>query len=138
VGANALLDVKGTCSVFDRGCIACTHAGPDIITYPFDRGAARMYAVCSVPKTPMVMRISIWCAFAIHTPCLFLKVYAAKQRGIRLLLTIGNLWAAYKGPEEFLLQATGSAGVAPAIGGWGCIVLPTATHSTCFTLLPPA
>ncbi|KAI8465444.1 MAG: glycoside hydrolase superfamily [Monoraphidium minutum] len=36
-------------------------------------------------------------------------VYAAKRRGIKLLLTIGNLWPAYKGPEEFLAMATGSA-----------------------------
>lgn len=37
-------------------------------------------------------------------------MYAAKRRGIHLLLTMGNLWAAYKGPEEFLAQAAGSAG----------------------------
>jgi hypothetical protein len=38
------------------------------------------------------------------------QVYESKRRGLRLLLTIGNLWPAYKSPEEFLLQATGSAG----------------------------
>ncbi|GBF87772.1 mannan endo-1,4-beta-mannosidase [Raphidocelis subcapitata] len=36
-------------------------------------------------------------------------IYSAKRRGIHMMLTLGNLWAAYKGPEEFLLQATGSA-----------------------------
>lgn len=38
------------------------------------------------------------------------QVWAAKRRGIHLELTLGNLWPAYKGPEEFLAQATGSAG----------------------------
>jgi hypothetical protein len=27
-----------------------------------------------------------------------------------LLLTLGNLWNAYKGPEDFLAMATGTAG----------------------------
>lgn len=41
-----------------------------------------------------------------------------------MMLTLGNLWAAYKGPEEFLLQATGSAGAragARGDGGTGCV-----------------
>src|SRR5690349_12379166 len=29
-------------------------------------------------------------------------MWSCKQRGIMLLLALGNLWPAYKGPEEFL------------------------------------
>jgi hypothetical protein len=37
-------------------------------------------------------------------------MWSCKQRGIMLLLTLGNLWNAYKGPEDFLAMATGTAG----------------------------
>eukprot|EP00775_Hariotina_reticulata_P006886 gene6886-7102_t len=35
-------------------------------------------------------------------------IWAAKVRGLKLSLTLGNLWNAYKGPEAFLYYATGS------------------------------
>lgn len=37
-------------------------------------------------------------------------IWAAKRRGLMLVLTMGNLWNAYRGPEDFLLWATGSLG----------------------------
>jgi hypothetical protein len=37
-------------------------------------------------------------------------MWSCKSRGIMLLLTLGNLWNAYKGPEDFLAMATGTAG----------------------------
>lgn len=37
-------------------------------------------------------------------------IWAAKRRGLMLTLTMGNLWNAYRGPEDFLLWATGSIG----------------------------
>lgn len=37
-------------------------------------------------------------------------VWAAKVKGIKLVLALGNFWSAYKGPEEFLAQATRPAG----------------------------
>jgi hypothetical protein len=37
-------------------------------------------------------------------------IWAAKRRGLLLTLTMGNLWNAYRGPEDFLLWATGSLG----------------------------
>jgi hypothetical protein len=37
-------------------------------------------------------------------------MWSCKQRGIMLLLTLGNLWNAYKGPGDFLAMATGTAG----------------------------
>jgi hypothetical protein len=37
-------------------------------------------------------------------------IWAAKRRGLMLTLTMGNLWNAYRGPEDFLLWATGSLG----------------------------
>ncbi|WIA40472.1 hypothetical protein OEZ86_013828 [Tetradesmus obliquus] len=36
-------------------------------------------------------------------------MWSCKTRGIMLLLTLGNLWNAYKGPEDFLAMATGTA-----------------------------
>jgi hypothetical protein len=46
-----------------------------------------------------------------HNMALCLQLLATcKQRGIMLLLTLGNLWNAYKGPEDFLAMATGTAG----------------------------
>lgn len=37
-------------------------------------------------------------------------IWAAKRRGLMLTLTMGNFWNAYRGPEDFLMWATGSLG----------------------------
>lgn len=37
-----------------------------------------------------------------------LVVSAAAKHGLRLVLALGNLWPAYRGPEDFLRWATGS------------------------------
>ncbi len=52
-------------------------------------------------------------------------VWAAKLRGIRLVLALGNFWNAYKAPEEFLAWATGTAGEMMAgRPSWGDHPLP--------------
>jgi len=43
-------------------------------------------------------------------------IWAAKRRGLMLTLTMGNLWNAYRGPEDFLLWATGSIGETSSAG----------------------
>ncbi|MEW5303710.1 MAG: hypothetical protein WDW36_006376 [Sanguina aurantia] len=35
-------------------------------------------------------------------------IYAAGRSNIKMILALGNLWSAYKGPEDFLVYATGS------------------------------
>jgi hypothetical protein len=42
-------------------------------------------------------------------------IWAAKRRGLMLTLTMGNFWNAYLGPEDFLMWATGSLGMAQCI-----------------------
>lgn len=37
-------------------------------------------------------------------------IWSAKQRGLMLVFTLGNSWNAYKGPEQFVQMATGTAG----------------------------
>ena len=37
-------------------------------------------------------------------------IYSAGRHNVKLVLALGNLWNAYKGPEEFVEYATGSAG----------------------------
>lgn len=61
-------------------------------------------------QTPNTAAPTLPAAFPPAAAAAAKKVAAAKRRGIRLLLALGNLWPAYKGPEEFLEQATGSAG----------------------------
>lgn len=60
-------------------------------------------------------------------------IWAAKRRGLMLTMTMGNLWNAYRGPEDFLLWATGSLGKQLRPAGepsWPCLCaqwnLPTA------------
>lgn len=46
-------------------------------------------------------------------------IWAAKRRGLMLTLTMGNFWNAYRGPEDFVLWATGSLGEGRGGGGQG-------------------
>lgn len=43
------------------------------------------------------------------TQALDYVIYAAGRAGIKLILALGNLWPAYKGPEDFLYDATGES-----------------------------